>query len=71
MVRAATYNLDAFNDKTEIINFEFYYDDYVQDTTVTDPATPHKFYTIDYNASRDLNTTTSGGSIKRFKCSYI
>ena len=64
-IRTATYNLDAFNLKTKIRDLEFYYDDYVQDKTVTDPVTPHKYYTINYNASRDLNTTTTAGGSKR------
>lgn len=64
-VNTGTYDLDTFNSNAEIIDFEFYYDDYVQDTTVTDPVTPHKYYTIDYNASRDLNTKTTSDGSKR------
>ena len=50
-VDTGTFNLDTFNTKTEIKDFEFYYDDYVLNTTVT----PNKYYTIDYKESRKLN----------------
>lgn len=50
-VNAETYSLDEFNSNAEIIDFEFYYDDYVLNTIVT----PNKYYTIDYNNSRTLS----------------
>lgn len=50
-VDTETFNLDTFNTKTEIKDFEFYYDDYVLNTTVI----PNKYYTIDYKESRTLN----------------
>lgn len=55
------YDLDTFNSNAEIIDFEFYYDDYVLNTS----STPNKYYTIDYNNSRNLNTTVTTGGIKR------
>ena len=56
-VHTGTYNLDTFNTNTEIKDFEFYYDDYVLNTTVTDPVTANKYYTINYDSSRTLSET--------------
>ena len=55
-VHTGTYDLDTFNANAGIKDFEFYYDDYVLNTTVTDPVTPNKYYTINYDSSRTLST---------------
>ena len=58
-VDTGTFNLDTFNDETKYVDiggikdFEFYYDDYVLNTSST--TTPNKYYTIDYKESRKLN----------------
>ena len=57
-VDTGTFNLDRFNNETTYVNnngikdFEFYYDDYVLNTSSTPP---NKYYTIDYKESRKLN----------------
>ena len=57
-VDTGTFNLDTFNDETKYVDiggikdFEFYYDDYVLNTSSTPP---NKYYTIDYKESRKLN----------------
>tara|TARA_B000000477_G_scaffold113010_1_gene108182 strand:- start:685 stop:6828 length:6144 start_codon:yes stop_codon:yes gene_type:complete len=50
-VHTGTYNLDTFNANTEIKDFEFYYDDYVLNTSLA----TNKYYTIDYEESRKLS----------------
>ena len=68
-VHTETYNLDTFNTKTEIRDFEFYYDDYVLNTTLA----TNKYYTIDYDKSRKLNddrlnnhTSKTSNELKNF-----
>lgn len=50
-VHTGTYNLDTFNANTGIIDFVFYYDDYVLNTSLA----TNKYYTIDYEESRKLS----------------
>ena len=68
-VHTGTYNLDAFNSYAEIIDFEFYYDDYVLNTSITE----NKYYTINYNSSRILSdarlnnhTSKTNNELKQF-----
>ena len=57
------FNLDIFNTHTNLRDFSdnggFNHDDYVLLDTdgSTDLNKPHKYYTIDYDVSRNLNTT--------------
>jgi len=50
-VNTEAYDLDTFNNKSNIRDLLFYYDDYVLNTEIN----PNKYYTIDYNNSRTLN----------------
>jgi hypothetical protein len=68
-VNTGTYDLDTFNSNAEIIDFEFYYDDYVLNTLIT----PNKYYTINYNSSRTLSdarlnnhTSKTNNELKQF-----
>lgn len=68
-VNNGPYDLNTFNSKAEIIDFEFYYDDYVLNTLIT----PNKYYTIDYNSSRTLSdarlnnhTSKTNNELKEF-----
>ena len=64
------FNLDTFNTHTNLRDFSdnggFNHDDYVLLDTDGSAGLnkPHKYYTIDYDVSRNLNTTRDG-SIKR------
>lgn len=51
-VHTGTYNLNTFNTNSGIKDFEFYYDDYVLNTSLT----TNKYYTINYDSSRRLST---------------
>ena len=63
------YDLDTFNANAGIKDFEFYYDDYVLNTSLT----TNKYYTINYDSSRTLSngrlnnhTSKTSDELKKF-----
>lgn len=69
---STNYNLDTFNSNIDLRDFSdnggFNHDDYIlvdKNNSGTDLNKPHKYYTINYDVSRNLNTTRDGSSVER------